>query len=164
MKEFIEDSYCGLFCGACEIMLAYKKSLNTNSEAKWEDIPKEFTDHISEGEIRCRGCKTDDVYIGCKGCQIRVCAIGKGVEFCTDCVEYPCQITEAFKRAIVEYKKVLPHTEAIIGNLSEIKESGREKWISDQAKLWSCTKCGERFGWYQKKCGKCGAELKKERK
>jgi len=160
MKKFIEDSYCGLFCGACEIMLAYKKAKKAKTEAKWDELPKEFTDFIPKAEVKCYGCKTDDVFIGCKGCGIRDCAREKGVEFCFECNEYPCRLTNEMKKAVRKYKKIMPHATAIIGNLEDIRSKGKKVWLSEQKKLWSCPDCGERFGWYHKACSKCGRNIK----
>ncbi len=155
MVNFIEDSYCGLFCGACEILLAFRRSLENDIETEWKDLPEQFTSMIPEYRIECCGCKTDNVFEGCRKCRIRVCASGKGVEFCFECIDYPCEQIEALRSAIGKIREKLPHTAAIIGNLAEIERKGKTAWIDDQRKHWSCRKCGSGMSWYQTVCHKC---------
>ena len=77
MEEFKYDTYCGLYCGACDIMAAFKKSTVENTKPQWEDLPVEFRKNIPAGkaaDIICYGCKSDTVFIGCSKCLIRKCA------------------------------------------------------------------------------------------
>jgi len=154
-NEIIEDSYCGLYCGACEILLAYKKAMELNKTAAWEDLPKEFSNHITEDEVKCLGCKTDTVFAGCQRCPIRSCAREKGVEYCIECEFYPCELINQMKEQLIRIKSILPHTSGIIGNLKEIRKMGRTAWLTYQKKLWSCPTCGTKYSWYNKKCKEC---------
>lgn len=160
MKEisFIEDSYCGLYCGACEILLAYKKAIANNEIADWDDLPGEFSEYITKAEVKCLGCKTDTVFEGCRRCPIRSCAREQGVEYCIDCECYPCELINQMKERLIAVKAILPHTAGIIGNLEDIKKMGRKAWLKYQQELWSCPNCGTRFSWYQKTCTKCSGE------
>ena len=51
-----------------------------------------------------------------------------------------------------------PHHWTMQPNLEFIKEHGKEKWLKDQKKEWSCKECGAEIMWYQKKCS-CGQQL-----
>ncbi|MFO7660165.1 MAG: DUF3795 domain-containing protein [Candidatus Cloacimonadaceae bacterium] len=153
--DVLEDSYCGLYCGACEILIAYTKALELNRGVTWEDLPKEFSSYITEAEVKCLGCKTETVFEGCQRCPIRSCAREKGVEYCIDCEFYPCDLINQMLEQLIRIKSVLPHTSGIIGNLEEIKKMGRVAWLKHQKKLWSCPTCGSRFSWYQNKCTTC---------
>lgn len=51
-----------------------------------------------------------------------------------------------------------PHHWTMEPNLEFIKKNGLEKWLETQKREWSCTRCGHRVYWYQKKCS-CGQEL-----
>ena len=51
MEEFRYDSYCGLYCGACEIIKAYQKELAIGAKARWEDLPEQFRKYIKEAEV-----------------------------------------------------------------------------------------------------------------
>ena len=46
----------------------------------------------------------------------------------------------------------------VIENLDRIKEVGVDTWLEEQKLQWSCSKCGARTHWYQKKCEICGHE------
>jgi len=163
MKGFVEDSYCGLFCGACEIMQAYRNSIETGVPPDWAELPAALADHIEKGEIRCHGCKTDDVFAGCRKCGIRACAREKGVEFCFECGGYPCDRTEGMIQALERISEVMPHTKAIISNLAHIERKGRSAWIREQQEFWSCPRCGSRITWYQRSCGECKLVIESER-
>ena len=94
MQEICSDSYCGLYCGACEVQLAYKRGVKSEELPIWEDIPEIFKNNIPTGntdEIKCFGCKTETVFGGCAKCRIRKCAKDKmKVEFCFECRKFPC--------------------------------------------------------------------------
>lgn len=38
----------------------------------------------------CQGCKTE-INIETSKCQILICAIEKSIEYCSDCLEFPCE-------------------------------------------------------------------------
>ena len=144
--SFRYDSYCGLYCGACNIMGA-------NERGDSEYLKKFAAEYKCKTEdLICRGCKTAKPANVCAQCKIRVCAMGRGVEFCNECVDYPCQnLTDLSRR--------LPHLKALFRNLAAIKEKGVEAWLGEEKKRWACPQCGERFYWYSEKCAQCGTEL-----
>ena len=78
------DSYCGLYCGACFIIQAYKQN-------RTDCIPEPWLESIQGKELDCYGCKSGKLYENCRGCKIRICAESKNVEFCNECPEYPCK-------------------------------------------------------------------------
>lgn len=159
MEEFAPDSYCGLFCGACEIMSAYRRSLRTGIPPAWEDLPETLRDNIGEAEIRCRGCKSDTVFSGCARCDVRACARKKGVDYCVHCADYPCATIRAMERDLAGLSERMPHTKAIIANLSVIGRIGGERWIRAERERWSCGHCGHPTTWYATVCEACGRRL-----
>ncbi|WP_427846332.1 DUF3795 domain-containing protein [Desulfosporosinus lacus] len=38
---------------------------------------------------KCNGCKSNNLFINCKHCVIRACAINPKVEHCNECNQYP---------------------------------------------------------------------------
>lgn len=74
---------CGLDCFNCEVyednITATTRSFLANSLGK------------SEGSVACRGCRVEN---GCRlaysSCETLDCARQHGVEFCSDCPEFPC--------------------------------------------------------------------------
>jgi len=159
VNDLNPGSYCGLYCGACEIVAAHKKALATGVPAKWEDLPAPLRDNISPAPLECSGCKTNSLYEGCRRCGIRACAAEKKVEACILCSEYPCGLVNERLQMVERIKNVLPHCAVMFKNLDSLKEQGQAFWLEEQRKKWSCPDCGTPFTWYQEKCDKCGREL-----
>jgi ribosomal protein L40E len=141
------DAYCGLYCGACEI-------INVESEQDKERVAKMWGS--APDQVNCSGCKTNTLFIHCGNCKIRNCAQQKGVEFCFECDDYPCSIYEEGK-AIIEQ---LPHLKATIVNQKYIKEKGVQDWLDTQKTKWECPECGAKFAWYTQECKKCHKDLR----
>lgn len=120
-----EDSYCGLYCGACEVLVAHLNAKERGKAARWEDLPPFLVQNMPEAEAVCHGCKTDTVFAGCRGCPMRNCAREKQVEFCFECEEYPCAIIHEMKEAIDRIKETKPHTASIFGNLKISANRGK---------------------------------------
>jgi hypothetical protein len=159
MDKFRYGSYCGLYCGACEIMKACRKELTTGVKARWEDLPEQFRDNIGKADLVCQGCTTDTVFQGCRGCAIRSCAREKKVESCILCPEYPCSLVSQRKTHLDRIGKNLPHTRVIFRNLDTVREKGMEEWLKERERDWKCPQCGAGFSWYQETCDQCGREL-----
>lgn len=161
MPEFRCDSYCGLYCGACDILLAYKNGMKNGHVPQWNDLPSELRNHpviAKNSEIKCYGCKTDTVFAGCSKCLIRKCARNKvGIETCLDCRSYPCwrfKIT-ALIRKVLNLETKLPHLKDINFNLEVIRNNGMKFWLEEQDRKWQCPHCGKRLSWYNASCIDC---------
>jgi len=154
----MQDAYCGLYCAACEILLASRRSGETGILPAWKDLPAAYHVFPDEAEIRCEGCRSDDVFIGCRGCKLRSCAREKGVDYCFECPEYPCAITEELKKSVDQAKTQLPHAEGIINNLTQIQAMWKDAWLEEQNKLHSCPICGKASGWYYRVCPECAGK------
>ena len=162
MDGFRYDTYCGLYCGACDILCACRDGLESGRAPQWADLPERFRGQLRRAEVKCRGCKSDDPFAGCAGCPIRRCARKKGIAgTCRDCGKYPCMIYLLFKLVwkVRKLDRKLPHWKAAPGNLKAIKTSGVERWLAEQKIKWQCPDCGTGFTWYRDKCGKCGREV-----
>ena len=143
---FRYDSYCGLYCGACFIMNAYKQN-------RKEIIPEDWVSSLDDKEIKCYGCKGEYVFENCRGCRIRSCAESKGIEFCNTCPEFPCENIERFKSWNLAHHKVALHS------LEIIKEIGIKEWLKQQEERWLCSNCNHPYSWFEEKCVGCGSEL-----
>ena len=144
--KFQFDSYCGLYCGACFIMNAYKQN-------RTDCLPKEWVSPIDDKEIKCHGCKSELVFENCRGCQIRKCAQSKDVEFCNNCSEFPCEKIKRFEDLN------LPHHKVALHNMEQIKEIDLQQWLKQQKERWLCSNCSYPFSWYEENCVQCGKEL-----
>jgi len=161
MPEFRYDSYCGLYCGACDILSAYKNGIKTGKSPQWSDMPSELSNlpfNARKFEIKCYGCMTDTVFAGCSKCVIRKCAMNKtGIETCLDCTSYPCwrlKIT-ALARKVLKLEEKLPHLKTIKLNIEVIKNNGMHVWLEEQNRKWQCPHCGKRLSWYRASCIDC---------
>ena len=137
MSAFIPDGYCGLYCGSCPDYLATRTG-----------NPEE------PGESACRGCKTDLTATWCTDCALKACARTKGVEFCSECADFPCPEYEGF---IANAKD--PYVVEIGGYLATIRDVGRDEWLARMKERWSCPACGTEASWWDLSCRECGAPL-----
>lgn len=160
MDEFKVDSYCGLYCGACDVMVSYMEGLKSDKLPAWQDLPEEFIKNIPTGktdDIKCFGCKSDNVFGGCAKCMIRKCAKEKmHVEFCFECENHPC-LRYKLQRFVTKFifEKKLPHLKTIEPNQKMIKIEGLEKWLQNQYYKWQCPSCSTKFSWYRNTCRNC---------
>ena len=93
MKKMI--AYCGLDCEKCD---AYIATVRNDQELR-EKTAKVWTElnqvPILPEHINCQGCRADGIKtVFCDSlCEIRQCALKKGVETCGNCGELEkCQI------------------------------------------------------------------------
>ena len=144
------DSYCGIYCGSCPVLRHGETGRGDGFIACCAGIPK--------AELRCGGCKSGDVYAGCRVCSFRDCAAGRGLERCADCPDYPCEPY----RKWASMKRILPHVAEAPASLEAIRRDGAEAWAAAQRKRWACPNCGAPFTWYERSCYACGRSLAKE--
>ena len=157
------DSYCGIYCEACDILQTYKTGRKSKLASFWNEkaIRKYHSGMGSDVSaqscaIHCEGCKSDSLFINCAACKIRECARSKKVEHCIECNEYPCGMLGHSQQA----QAVLPHLKENQPNMERIREKGIEKWLVEQKVRWQCPQCKNLFSWYSTRCSHCGANLK----
>ena len=166
MSNFNYDSYCGNYCGACSIILADKTGSKDQLASYWTEstlkaylqvqgIELTAEDNL---QLRCNGCKSDTLFINCKHCKIRACAINRKVEHCSECNDYPCQL---LKGSLLnkDIQGKLPHLKVTSDNLTTIKNVGVEQWLNGQEKQWKCPECHADTSWYMFSCANCGKDL-----
>jgi hypothetical protein len=94
-------AYCGIDCERCRVFRATvdgdgeQRSLAAQYYAEM-GIP------VSESELRCRGCRSEERMAGCGGCPYRKCGIEKGVRSCGECGEYPCDSLRWYTKNYIE--------------------------------------------------------------
>lgn len=86
---------CGLVCSRCDAYRATKEGSLEKLELVAADWRRRYAcDQIAASNIRCNGCMTDG---GPKcghcesACEVRKCAMGKGVSTCAQCASFPCE-------------------------------------------------------------------------
>lgn len=93
MKDMI--AYCGLNCEKCDAYLATihdDQALREKTARLWAELNQA---PILPEHINCQGCRVEGVKtVFCDSlCEIRQCALKKGVAICGDCPELEnCQI------------------------------------------------------------------------
>lgn len=136
---------CGLFCPSCTFYIASMEDperLKTLSERFGR--PQE--------QMECHGCRSDKLGIYCNiYCKMRKCAEEKGIDFCSECKDYPCS-------ELKDFQSQMPHRIDLWKSLEEIKNNGFEKWYLHMVEHYSCMKCKTVNSAYDLKCRKCGAE------
>jgi hypothetical protein len=110
---------CGLFCGDCEIYIAYSTN-NLESQRKIAKAKGKVKGrNVAPEQVKCLGCKGTMASIWRTGCAIRACAEERGMEFCYQCRIYPCdQLQQFFKT----------HSQAE-DNLRTISKIGPDAWL-----------------------------------
>ena len=161
MSGFRFDSYCGQYCGACDILVAYKEGIETGIPPEWDNLPTQLENlpfNARAAEIKCLGCKTDTVFSGCAKCIIRKCAIDKKIAgTCLDCNSYRCwrfKVTGLIRK-ISGLERKLPHLKFIDQNMRTIQREGLATWTKEQEIEWKCPQCGKQLTWYRGSCGRC---------
>jgi hypothetical protein len=103
-------AYCGLNCVTCRIYLATREIDLKKQREMRDGIARYIREHF-DSEIRveditdCDGCtiKEGRLFSGCQKCQVRKCAMEKGVKNCAYCSEYPCEkLSKLFGSGSVE--------------------------------------------------------------
>jgi Protein of unknown function (DUF3795) len=135
---------CGLYCEACSLFIA-----TTEDPIRLKQLAEGF--NVSEEEVKCDGCRSDKRGPYCKVCKMSDCAAEKGIDFCVECSEYPCNDLKRFQFAA-------PHRIEIWDDLEQIKNVGYEQWLKNIRKNYTCPMCQTINSAYDFKCRKCGEE------
>jgi len=88
-------AFCGINCAACPAFVATQaddKEALAKQAAEWssEEYP------LEAGDLVCDGCLYTDKRVTkfCLDCDVRQCALSKGVENCAHCDAFPCEMLE----------------------------------------------------------------------
>ena len=86
-------AYCGLKCSECPVRIATMEG----DEEKRAQLAKDYSCEacvLTLEDIDCHGCKSDHVSQKmCGACEIKACAVERGVANCGHCEDYPCDLT-----------------------------------------------------------------------
>jgi len=114
---------CGLPCFDCAVHLAGK-----NPRLR-ELVARQFG--ISPEKVGCPGCR--EVFGKCPVvpgmCPVYPCARKKGVKFCFECADFPCDALHPY----ADQAASVPHNTKMF-NLMLIKKIGVEAWAKERAK------------------------------
>jgi hypothetical protein len=135
---------CGLYCEACTIFIA------TNEDpARLKALAALF--QVSEEALKCGGCRSDKRTPYCEQCKMFACAAERGLDFCIECTEYPCN-------ELKQFQSEAPHRLELWEDLERIKAIGYKQWLNEVGKKYTCSHCQSINSAYDLKCRKCGQE------
>jgi hypothetical protein len=89
-------AFCGLDCNTCE---AYIATQANDAVAMQNVLEKWRVDYNSPdmeiSAVTCDGCHATTRLGGyCSLCNVRKCALGKGLQTCAECPDYACKTLE----------------------------------------------------------------------
>jgi hypothetical protein len=116
---------CGLDCFNCDLY-------SDNLTDKLAGLIHEKLG-VSEQDIPCRGCLQQNgrhFHLGPDGCATLDCIKAKGLDFCFNCDEFPCEYLAPTAEGAARY----PHNMKMY-NLCRIKRVGLEKWIEEAGEI-----------------------------
>lgn len=115
---------CGLDCFNCPMYLANEnESLRARISEK-QGVPWE--------KAACKGCRNEGGTIAFLGmtepCTVYRCAEGKGLRFCYECDDFPCDALHPYADGASQF----PHNTKVF-NLCLIKKMGLGAWATQKA-------------------------------
>ncbi len=135
---------CGLFCPSCTIYIA-----SHSDPERLENLAERFG--LPPEELMCDGCRSERrIYFCREHCKMTKCAAERGIDFCGQCEEFPCD-------ELSEFQSKMPHRIELWNSHSRINEAGWETWYGEMLKEYSCG-CGTINSAYDFECRKCGTE------
>lgn len=101
--------FCGLLCSECPAFIATQNDDDAQREQIAKQWTKEYRHEIQAEDINCDGCTDPDgKHVGyCNVCEVRTCAIEKGVKNCAYCSDYGCETLSAFLDMAPHVKELL---------------------------------------------------------
>jgi len=116
---------CGLDCFNCLVYLAGENVRLREAIARNMGVPVE--------QVVCKGCRNEKGTISFLGmtepCNVYKCIDKKGISFCCDCSDFPCDHLHPYADKASER----PHNTKVF-NLNLIKKMGVKSWAEKKAK------------------------------
>ncbi len=135
---------CGLYCGACSWFISTREDPERLERlASQQGWPVE--------ESTCYGCRSAKRLPYCEACRMSACAAEKGIDFCSECEEYPCDDLRRFQAA-------MPHRIELFANLDRIRAVGYKQWLEEVRQNYACPQCKTLNSAYDLQCRRCGGE------
>ncbi len=137
---------CGAYCGACPVYRAWADQDQPRLEALARSLD------TTADRLLCTGCRTPSAFCFGGDCSIKQCARGRGVVFCVECTDYPCDKIRAFQAAA-------PYRAAICRDARWLREVGVSAWLREEDVRWRCPGCGAKVVAGTEWCVACGSPL-----
>jgi len=79
------------------------------------------------------------------------CAAEKGIDFCSDCGDYPCG-------ELTRFQAEMPHRLDLWVDLDRIRSVGHGRWVEEVKEKYACPQCQVINSAYDLSCRSCGAK------
>jgi len=133
---------CGLFCPSCAIFIASNEDTE-RLERQAESL------NLTVEKTRCEGCRSQKRNANCNKCFMLKCTIEKGINFCSECRQYPC-------KELKNFQSIMPHRIELWKDLDRIKKVGFEIFYTEALENYKCPQCGTLNSARDLSCRKCG--------
>ena len=101
-------AYCGLVCTKCPAYIATQAGDQEALERVAAHWSKEFHAEFIAADCLCDGCTGGERLSGyCGKCEIRACAVARGVINCAHCDDYGCEKLAGFFKFAPEAQAAL---------------------------------------------------------
>ncbi len=138
---------CGAYCGACPVYEAWA----AQDRPRLEELARSLGTSVDR--LMCTGCRTPAAFCFGGDCDIKTCAQKRGVAFCPDCADYPCERIRRFEGGA-------PYRAAMTRAARRIHEVGVTAWLREEDAHWRCSGCGAKVAAGVDRCPSCGNALK----
>jgi hypothetical protein len=139
------SAVCGLFCPACSLYIG-----TTEDPERLKAIADRFQQPVEA--CKCYGCRSEKRSFYCENlCHMYSCAAKRGLDFCGECEEYPCEELNKFQAE-------RPHRLELWESLKRINEAGYLQWFEEEKIHYACPDCGTINSAYDMTCRSCGRE------
>ena len=122
-------SVCGLNCAKCSIYLA-----GQGDEEAMKTMLGVLKD-VKPESIVCGGCRGSLDIHWSANCKFLACSKKKGLKYCFECTQFPCDDLKAFA------SDGFPHHKKTVENMKRMKEIGIDIWLEEQKKKGKSVFC-----------------------
>ncbi|MCK4257068.1 DUF3795 domain-containing protein, partial [candidate division WOR-3 bacterium] len=106
---------CGLNCSKCDVHQASNDPKTSEKIANW--FKRERDIEVKIEDIKCMGCKGDRTKHWSPDCWILECCIDKkGLEFCCQCEDFPCERLKEWAKGSKKYSDALSKLKEMVNN------------------------------------------------
>ncbi len=121
-------AYCGLDCSGCDIYRGTKLEDGQLLQKYADKVFSQFKIEIDPSTLNCHGCRDARPKSGfCARCEVRACAINRGLENCAACESYGCEKLQSVHAAMINVGKAVDGVATASLNLQAIRqETGLE--------------------------------------
>lgn len=115
-------AYCGLDCSGCDVYRATAFDDDGMRQAYADKVFAQFKLEIEPSTVNCHGCRDERPKSGyCAMCQVRQCAIDRGLENCATCADYGCDKLQKVHAAMIKVGKAVDGVAKASLNLRSIR-------------------------------------------